>query len=111
MDISISSHVLDQEAGGPAPDLLITLHRQTSSGWEVLAQSNTDADGRVGGWQVTLNEGSTLRIDFGTGPWFEMQGKVAFYPRACVEFSPAEPGHYHIPLLLNRHGYSTYRGS
>jgi 5-hydroxyisourate hydrolase len=35
----------------------------------------------------------------------------AFYPTVIVTFdaAAAEP-HYHLPLLLNPFGYSTYRG-
>jgi 5-hydroxyisourate hydrolase-like protein (transthyretin family) len=39
---------------------------------------------------------------------------VPFYPEAVIEFSitpDMSSQHFHIPLLLNPYGYSTYRGS
>ncbi len=111
MDISISSHVLDQEAGGPAAGVQIALYRLDGDRHVLVEEAITDADGRVGGWQLTLNEDATLRVEFATGRWFEAQGKTPFYPQVQVDFKPDAAGHYHIPLLLNRHGYTTYRGS
>lgn len=37
-----------------------------------------------------------------------------FYPTAVVDFTITQDmvhQHFHIPLLLNPYGYSTYRGS
>lgn len=39
---------------------------------------------------------------------------VPFYPEAVIEFTitpDMSSQHFHIPLLLNPYGYSTYRGS
>lgn len=39
---------------------------------------------------------------------------VPFYPEATIDFSitpDMASQHFHIPLLLNPYGYSTYRGS
>jgi len=39
---------------------------------------------------------------------------VPFYPEAVVDFTitpEMSTQHFHIPLLLNPYGYSTYRGS
>jgi 5-hydroxyisourate hydrolase len=36
----------------------------------------------------------------------------AFYRRVTIDFQVAAPAeHFHVPLLLNPFGYSTYRGS
>ena len=43
---------------------------------------------------------------------FRGQEIESFYPYAEVVFEIKDPSkHYHIPLLLNPFGYSTYRGS
>jgi 5-hydroxyisourate hydrolase len=39
---------------------------------------------------------------------------VPFYPEAAVDFTitpDMAAQHFHIPLLLNPYGFSTYRGS
>lgn len=42
--------------------------------------------------------------------YFEKQNIKSFYPSVTVEFEISEDSHYHVPLLLNPFGYSTYRG-
>jgi 5-hydroxyisourate hydrolase len=39
-------------------------------------------------------------------------GQESFYPQVVIVFLVAQiEEHYHIPLLLNGFGYTTYRGS
>lgn len=112
MNISLSSHVLNLDSGKPAADMQVTLSRIASDGsLQLLAEGCTDEDGRVSGWTVADAQGARLQVCFLTGLWFEAHGQTVFYPQVVVDFMPAEAGHYHIPLLVNRHGYSTYRGS
>jgi 5-hydroxyisourate hydrolase len=46
---------------------------------------------------------------------FEVQpylGREAFFPEITVAFQVADiDRHHHVPLLLSRYGYTTYRGS
>ena len=108
--ITISSHVLNLEAGRPAAGMTVTLARRVGVEVETLAQAETDEDGRVTGWSVE-DHGDGLRVTFATGGWYADRGERCLYPEVCVDFQPQELGHYHIPLLVNRNGYSTYRGS
>ncbi|MEM7098040.1 MAG: hydroxyisourate hydrolase [Pseudomonadota bacterium] len=111
MNVSISSHVLNLELGKPAAGLEITLSQGEADDFVLLERAVTDGDGRVGRWELVCKAGVTLRMSFATAAWFEANGQSVFYPQVHVDFCPNETGHYHIPLLLNRHGYSTYRGS
>ena len=111
MNISISSHVLNLEQGKPAAGLEISLSRKVENDYVLLERATTDTDGRVGKWRLECEAGAPLRMSFATASWFEERGQTVFYPEVHVDFSPNEAGHYHIPLLLNQHGYSTYRGS
>ena len=45
------------------------------------------------------------------GAWFSDAGVEAFYPEVAVAFTITSDEHFHVPLLLSRYGYSTYRGS
>ena len=104
---SLSTHVLDTSTGRPAAGLRITLE---SSDGSVLAEGVTDHDGRIGDLAAGLVAGDhALRFD--TGTWFTAQGTTAFYPEVVVTFAVGDDEHYHVPLLLNPFGYSTYRGS
>lgn len=112
MKTGITTHVLDLGEGRPAEGVAATLWRQNGSGWESLGEGKTDADGRIAHWSgITLNAG-TYRLSFATGDWFSAQSRETFYPVVDIVFSVDETAdHYHVPLLLNRWGYSTYRGS
>jgi len=86
-----------------------------------LANAITNADGRVAtdSWQFdsTLdNNASDLShgrytLTFDTQSYFDTQQLTAFYPQVIIDFMVRDDNHYHIPLLLSAHGYSTYRGS
>ena len=108
---SLSTHVLDTSAGRPATGLSVRLE---SAEGAVVATGVTDDDGRVGDLSADLPAGEH-RIRFDTGAWFAAQGVTAFYPEVVVAFTVpgGEPdnAHFHVPLLLNPFGYSTYRGS
>jgi 5-hydroxyisourate hydrolase len=108
---SLSTHVLDTSAGRPAEGVRVTLEAADGT---PLATGVTDADGRVGDLAADLASGDH-RIRFDTGAWFAAHGVAAFYPEVVVAFTvtAGQDGdeHYHVPLLLNPFGYSTYRGS
>ena len=104
---TLSTHVLDTGSGRPAAGVTVTLE---SSAGETLAHARTDPDGRVGSLGDQLASGD-YRIRFDTGAWFADAGFDAFYPEVTVTFTIAADEHFHVPLLLSRYGYSTYRGS
>jgi 5-hydroxyisourate hydrolase len=111
----ITTHVLDTSIGRPAAHVPVTLSRETDDHqWEVLAERSTDADGRVADLLApgSLRPG-TYRLRFATASYFASAGvQDFFYPWAEIVFTVHEAGqHYHVPLLLNPFGYSTYRGS
>lgn len=111
----ITTHILDTSRGRPAAGVAVTLERKgDKGGWDLLGTGTTDADGRI---RDLLPAGARLepaiyRLTFATGAYFAAQGVAGFYPEVPVIFELAAPGeHYHVPLLLNPYGYSTYRGS
>lgn len=107
IDITLSSHVLDLDTGRPATHMKVVLEQNG----QLLQEAHTDEDGRVSGWSISIEEGHSLTMQFSTEAWFAERGSTCFYPSVSIDFRPAEPCHFHIPLLINRHGYSTYRGS
>lgn len=111
----ITTHVLDTSLGRPAAGVPVRLEIQTGDQvWKVLGQGTTDADGRASQLLPagTNQLAGTYRLTFDTSAYFKAQGKTGFYPEVAVVFSVHDPAqHYHVPLLLNPYGYSTYRGS
>jgi 5-hydroxyisourate hydrolase len=52
------------------------------------------------------------RLTFDTDGYYKRLGSECFYPNVVISFYVNDPKqHYHVPLLLNPYGYSTYRGS
>jgi 5-hydroxyisourate hydrolase len=103
---TVSTHVLDTSLGKPAAGIRVTLLR----GGQSIGDATTDADGRAKSFAVSLEPGEyTLRFE--VHPYFRTTGREAFYRVITIEFVVRGDEHYHVPVLLNPFGYSTYRGS
>lgn len=110
----LTTHVLDTARGKPAAHLEIELHRMSGPGiWNFISSGKTNADGRLPG---LLADGALIpgiyKLKFDTAGYFHSIGTQGFYPFVEVAFEIQDSSqHYHVPLLLNPYGYSTYRGS
>jgi 5-hydroxyisourate hydrolase len=115
----LSTHVLDTVSGGPAAGVRITLDMLAQDGARMrLAETVTNADGRT---DAPLLSGKAMRtgsfeMTFHVGDHFRAKGQPqtepSFLDVVPVRFQIADAGgHYHVPLLVSPHAYSTYRGS
>lgn len=112
---AITTHILDTSKGRPAAGVPVALDFCAADGtWLRLGEGTTDADGRL---RSLLDASHTLRsgvyrLVFDTKTYFREQGRDGFYPEVVVAFVVDDASeHFHVPLLLNPFGYSTYRGS
>jgi len=113
----LTTHVLDTALGRPAAGLRITLYRIGSGGREELADMVTNEDGRTD--SPILPEDTfalgEYELVFQAGDYLRRLGQSAadplFLDEIPIKFGMSEQDHYHVPLLLSAHGYSTYRGS
>ena len=108
----ITTHVLDTAAGRPAAGVVVTLFRGDDD--RAVGSATTDDDGRVmsGLCDAGSFAAGTYRIRFETGDYLYRVHGGGFYPAVEIAFVVAAgEDHYHVPLLLSPHGYSTYRGS
>jgi len=116
---SLSSHALDTTLGKPAASLPVVLFRQhpakdggSTTEWEELFSAATDADGRVSSSVLPPIAPGIWKLRFDTSAYFNRIGVSKFlYPYVEIVFQVESGQHYHVPLLLSPHGYSTYRGS
>lgn len=110
----ITTHILDTSQGCPARGVLVRLERSREGAWIRVGEGVTDGDGRLRSLtsdEDTLEDG-TYRLRFDTAAYFAESGTPTFYPYVEIVFTVSESGgHFHVPLLLNPFGYSTYRGS
>lgn len=106
----ISSHILDTSLGLPASNVLISLSRKTDKGWEDLAKAHTNSDGRVS-FDIELKNG-VYKLKFAIEDYYKKLGQKHFFLNTKLVFNVDDTERkYHVPLLLNPFGYSTYRGS
>lgn len=106
----ISTHILDTSLGHPASGVTVQLEKKDGSSWDILATEKTNPDGRIA-FSSAAEEGS-YRLQFFVEDYFKQQKQTPFFPLVQVQFDISDTGRkYHVPLLLNPFGYSTYRGS
>ncbi len=106
---TISTHILDTALGAPAAGITVTLSRLNDD--VTIGSGISDTDGRVRNVAATPVVPGTYRMRFETAAYFAASARDAFYPEVNVVFVVGDAAHYHVPLLLNPFGYSTYRGS
>lgn len=109
----ITTHILDTSLGKPANDITIKLQHQKGEHWKTFSQGVTNADGRIADLlpPAKILDAGNYKMVFETGKYFAAHDTPNFYPLVEVIFSIHDDQHYHVPLLLNPFGYSTYRGS
>jgi 5-hydroxyisourate hydrolase len=112
---AITTHILDTARGRPASGVLVRLSvRVDARGWIIIAQGETDQDGRV---KNLVQPGTALAagaysLTFDVAAYFAAQHVDSFYEEVTIVFKVLDASqHYHVPLLLSPYGYSTYRGS
>ncbi len=109
----LTTHVLDTSLGKPGRNMGVKLFYHTPDGWQAITQGITNADGRIPNLlpaERILAPG-TYKLVFQTGDYFTANNIKGFYPEVDIQFSVTDDSHYHVPLLINPFGYSTYRGS
>ena len=106
----ISTHILDTSLGFPAQGVAVKLEKKNGNAWQVIADEKTNTDGRI-----VFNcpkEVGTYRLQFQIEEYFKKNNIPPFFLEAPVVFQITDIARkYHVPLLLNPYGYSTYRGS
>ncbi len=114
----LTTHVLDTSRGAPGAGIEVRLYRAGTDGYELVAQTITNDDGRC---TAPLLDGSAFlvgryRLVFAAGAYFRRVGSALpnppFIDEVTLDFGIADiRAHYHVPLLVSPWSYSTYRGS
>ena len=109
----ITTHILDTSLGKPAEGVAASLEQRVEGAWNEVGNGTTDGDGRISTLlqQDTVLDPGVFRLIFNTGDYYSRKGTECFYPKVVIVFETTDSSHYHVPLLLNPFGYSTYRGS
>lgn len=116
----ITTHILDTTIGKPAANVTIKLQQKQNNpaasvqnSWVTIAQGITNTDGRIADLLPPnrILAAGTYKMVFDTGAYFAANQTTGFYPEVEIQFTVFDNQHYHVPLLINPFGYSTYRGS
>jgi 5-hydroxyisourate hydrolase len=109
----LTTHILDTTKGQPAKLVKVVLYQHVDRAWIKIANGITNSDGRI---PNLLSDDAYLpfgiyKLNFDTKHYFDSEKIKSFYPMVEIIFEITTTEHYHVPLLLNPFGYSTYRGS
>ncbi|HEY6502647.1 MAG TPA: hydroxyisourate hydrolase [Chitinophagaceae bacterium] len=109
----LTTHILDTTKGKPAPGVPVILYQHKKEEWIEITKGITNNDGRIPDLlkKGVIMEPGIYKLWFDTQSYFAKQSVQSFYPFVEISFRVATEEHYHVPLLLNPFGYSTYRGS
>jgi 5-hydroxyisourate hydrolase len=104
----ISTHILDTTKGVPASNVTVVLEKRHGDTWSEIGTDKTNADGRI--VYNCPKEAGVYRLTFQIEDYFK--DEEFFFMNTPIIFSVKNTERkYHVPLLLNPYGYSTYRGS
>ena len=104
----ISTHILDTSKGSPAGGITVRLEKKEGNAWKTLSTGVTNSDGRF--VFDCDNAPGIYQIIFEIEEYLKNQDH--FFLNTPVIFKIENTQRkYHVPLLLNPFGYSTYRGS
>ncbi|KAK0094689.1 hypothetical protein PV326_010300 [Microctonus aethiopoides] len=114
----ISTHVLDTSRGVPVKNLPVSLYKasdNTNNSWILLSESFTSTNGRCANLLETTSQILTVgryKIVFNVESYFISMKTPALYPLIEIIIDIKNSlENYHLPLLLNPFGFSTYRGT
>jgi 5-hydroxyisourate hydrolase len=104
----ISTHILDTTKGSPAAGVKVILEKKSSNGWFLIGENTTNSDGRI--VFDCPKEIGDYRLTFHIEDYF--QGQEHFFLNTPISFRiKTTERKYHVPLIINPFGLSSYRGS
>ena len=113
----LTTHVLDTAKGCPAEGIQVELCGYENGQAVRLVEAVTNADGRTDS-PILSKEDVALgqyELVFHAGDYLRRTGQAGqaplFLDVVPIRFGMSQDDHYHVPLLLSAHGFSTYRGS
>ena len=111
---TISTHVLDVDAGRPAVGVHVSLYKLGEDSRPIrLTQALTDGDGRVRDLLERPMSPGEYRLEFAlAGRTAPEDADDRFFRRVSVDLLIEDTTRsYHVPLLLAPYSMTTYRGS
>jgi 5-hydroxyisourate hydrolase len=111
---NLSTHVLDIQNGRPADGLSVALWRLHEGKRVLLKEVVTNFEGRTDQPLLSTAEMQVgeYELVFQVGAYFGIEPEKSFFNAVPVRFRIVDLKEgYHVPLLVSRWAYHTYRGS
>lgn len=104
----ISTHILDTTKGSPAAGVKVLLEKKVNEIWSEIATGVTNTDGRI--MYDCPKEAGDYRLTFHIEDYYKNQEH--FFLNTPITFRVKSTDRkYHVPLIINPFGLSSYRGS
>ena len=104
----ISTHILDTTRGLPAAGVKVLLEKKNGNDWKEIGLDKTNTDGRI--VFDCPKEAGDYRLTFHIEDYY--QGQDHFFLNTPITFRVKSIDRkYHVPLIINPFGLSSYRGS
>lgn len=99
--------------GKPSPNVEASLFIKRINQWILVGTEISNQDGRMTNLLANnLLEVATYKLVFQVEDYYRSQNLETFYPEVAIYFKvDNRTQNYHVPLVLNQYGFSTYRGS
>ncbi len=124
-DGRLTTHVLDTALGRPAAGIPVSVWMVQDDHRHLMAETVTNDDGRTDApllsgpsfgalltYEIVFTVGTYLTINHFARMGNHRPPNQLFLDTIPIRFGVEDAdAHYHVPLLLAPHGYSTYRGS
>lgn len=108
----IFTQVLDGTYGKPAAGVAARLARVSDSMWVIVADAETNEEGRIESWDSRHLKQGLYRIVFDSDSYFAKLGIAIAYPEVAVVFRMEPDSHaFQVQLTLAPYSYSTYFGT
>lgn len=104
----ISTHILDTTKGSAAMGVTVTLEQKNNENWREIGTDKTNSDGRIV-FNCPKKHG-IYRLTFNVEEYYKSEEHFFLNTPVVFQVKNTERK-YHVPLLLNPYGYSTYRGT
>lgn len=110
--MKIITQVLDGTCGKSAAGVRAHLARASGTGWETVAEAETNSDGCIEDWYSWRLKRGLYRIVFDCDSYFAALGGIAAYPEVIVVFRMLEESlAFRVRVTLAPYSYSTYFGT
>lgn len=104
----ISTHILDTTKGMPAAGVKVLLEKMAGGEWKEISTDSTNTDGRI--VFDCPREAGDYRLTFHIEDYFKDEEHFFLNTPICFRVKNTERK-YHVPLIVNPFGLSSYRGS